>query len=74
MILVALALEYEAVALREANRFGLPASIVEAIIHMLVLRSVQPAIRFRLRPALSDPDDGLYWSWQSRVRRIACDV
>lgn len=57
MLSVALVLEYEAVAKREASRLGLSMAIVDAIIDMMCRKSVQPLIRFRLRPALRDPDD-----------------
>jgi putative PIN family toxin of toxin-antitoxin system len=57
IVSVALILEYEAVATREAGRLGLAEWVVEGIVDMFCRLGSQHAIRFRLRPALSDPDD-----------------
>jgi putative PIN family toxin of toxin-antitoxin system len=54
---VALILEYEEVAKREASRLGLADWVVESIVDMMCQLGSQHAIRFRLRPALRDPDD-----------------
>ena len=54
---VALALEYEAIGKREANKLGIPESAIDDIVDMLCERSRHHAVPFRLRPALSDPDD-----------------
>jgi predicted nucleic acid-binding protein len=54
---VALILEYEAIARREAGRLGLPDWIVEGIVDMFCLVGSQHGIRFRPRPALRDPGD-----------------
>jgi predicted nucleic acid-binding protein len=56
-ISVALALEYEAVGKREANRLGIPDSVIDDIVDMLCQTSRHHAIHFRLRPELRDPDD-----------------
>jgi putative PIN family toxin of toxin-antitoxin system len=57
MVSVALILEYEAVARREAGRLGLADWVVESIVDMFCRIESQHAIRFRLRPALRDPSD-----------------
>jgi len=54
---VALILEYEEVAKREARRIALEEWAVESIIDMFCRFGSQHAIRFRLRPALRDPND-----------------
>jgi predicted nucleic acid-binding protein len=54
---LALILEYEEVATREAARISLPEWVVESIIDMFCLLGSQHAIRFRLRPAVRDPND-----------------
>jgi putative PIN family toxin of toxin-antitoxin system len=54
---VALALEYEAIGKREANKLGIPDSAIDDIVDMLCKRSPHHAIHFRLRPELPDPDD-----------------
>jgi putative PIN family toxin of toxin-antitoxin system len=56
-ISVALALEYEAVGKREAQKLGIPDSAIDDIVDMLCETSQHHAIHFRLRPELSDPDD-----------------
>ena len=56
-ISVALALEYEAVGKREAQKLGIPDSAIDDIVDVLCERSQHHAIHFRLRPELSDPDD-----------------
>jgi len=57
IISVALILEYEEVANREAGRLGLPNWAVESIVDMFCRFGARQNIRFRLRPALTDPDD-----------------
>ncbi|MBZ5725480.1 MAG: PIN domain-containing protein [Acidobacteriia bacterium] len=57
IVSVALILEYEEVAKREASRLGLADWVVESIVDMFCRLGSQPAIRFRLRPALRDPGD-----------------
>ena len=57
VVSVALILEYEEVATREAMRLGLPEWVVESIIDTFCRLGARQAIRFRLRPALLDPDD-----------------
>jgi putative PIN family toxin of toxin-antitoxin system len=54
---VALILEYEEVAKREAARLGLADWVVESIIDTFCRVGLRHAIRFRLRPLLRDPDD-----------------
>ena len=54
---VALALEYEAIGKREANKLRIPVSAIDDIVDMLCRTSRHHAIHFRLRPELSDPDD-----------------
>src|SRR5579863_7751911 len=54
---VALALEYEAIGKREANKLGIPDSAINDIVDMLCRKSRHHAIHFRLRPELPDPDD-----------------
>jgi putative PIN family toxin of toxin-antitoxin system len=57
IVSVALILEYEEVAKREASRLGLAEWVVENIIDMFCRLGSQHTIRFRLRPVLRDPDD-----------------
>jgi putative PIN family toxin of toxin-antitoxin system len=57
IVSVALILEYEEVAKREAGRLGLSEWVVENILDMFCRVGSQHAIRFRLRPLLRDPDD-----------------
>ena len=57
IVSVALILEYEEVARREAGRLGLPEWVVEDIIDMFCRLGSRHTIRFRLRPVLRDPDD-----------------
>ena len=59
-ISVALALEYEAVGKREAQKLGIPGSAIDDIVDVLCERSQHHAIHFRLRPELSDPGDELF--------------
>lgn len=54
---VALALEYEAVGKREAQKLGIPDSVIDDIVDVLCERSQHHAVHFRLRPELPDPDD-----------------
>jgi putative PIN family toxin of toxin-antitoxin system len=54
---VALALEYEAVGKREAQKLGIPASAIDDIVDMFCKTSRHHAVHFRLRPELPDPDD-----------------
>ncbi len=56
-ISVALALEYEAVGKREAQKLGIPDSAVDDIVDVLCETSQPHAVHFRLRPELPDPDD-----------------
>jgi predicted nucleic acid-binding protein len=56
-ISVALALEYEAVGKREAQKLGIPDSAIDDIVDLLCETSQHHAVHFRLRPELSDPDD-----------------
>ena len=57
VVSVALILEYQAVATREASRLGLADWVVESIVDMFCRLGSRHAIRFRLRPALRDPGD-----------------
>ena len=57
IVSVALILEYEAVATREADRLGLAGWVVQSIVDMFCRLGSRHAIRFRLRPALKDPGD-----------------
>ncbi len=57
IVSVALVLEYEEVAMREAGRLGLADWVVDSIIDMFCRLGARHTIRFRLRPALGDPDD-----------------
>ncbi|MGC9948512.1 MAG: putative toxin-antitoxin system toxin component, PIN family [Bryobacteraceae bacterium] len=57
IVSVALILEYEAVARREAGRLGVSDWVVDSIVDMFCRLGSQHAIRFRLRPALRDPGD-----------------
>jgi putative PIN family toxin of toxin-antitoxin system len=54
---VALALEYEMVGKREANKLGIPGSAVDDIVDTLCGISRHHAVRFRLRPEIPDPND-----------------
>lgn len=54
---VALVLEYDEVATREAARLGLDPWVPESVIDMFCQSGSQHAIHFRLRPTLQDPDD-----------------
>ncbi|MGO9259798.1 MAG: putative toxin-antitoxin system toxin component, PIN family [Bryobacteraceae bacterium] len=57
IVSVALILEYEEILRREADRLGLAEWVVESMIDMFCRLGSQHAVRFRLRPALRDPDD-----------------
>jgi putative PIN family toxin of toxin-antitoxin system len=57
VVSVALILEYEEVAKREASRLGLAGWVVESIVDMMCRQGSQHQIRFRLRPILRDADD-----------------
>src|ERR1035438_8742065 len=57
VVSLALVLEYEEVTKREAKRLGLAEWAVENILDMFCRFGSQQAIRFRLRPAVGDPDD-----------------
>src|SRR5947207_5436846 len=57
IISVALVLEYEEVARREAGRLGLADWVVDGIVDMFCRVGSQHGIRFRLRPSLQDADD-----------------
>jgi putative PIN family toxin of toxin-antitoxin system len=57
IVSVALILEYEEVAKREAHRLGIAEWVVDDVVDMFCRVGSQQAIRFRLRPALKDPDD-----------------
>ncbi len=57
VISVALILEYEAVAVREAERLNIRTQTVEAIIRAFCFYGRETPIYFRLRPLLPDPDD-----------------
>lgn len=57
LISVPLLLEYEAVALREAERLNIPTQAVEAIIRAFCFFGRETPIYFRLRPSLPDPGD-----------------
>ena len=52
-----LALEYEAVGKREAQRLGIHPSAIDDIVDRLCEVSQHHAIHFRLRPELTDPGD-----------------
>lgn len=54
---VALLLEYEAIASRHAQALHLPQWVVDAILNQICLHAHFQSIRFRVRPALPDPDD-----------------
>ncbi len=54
---VALALEYEMVGKREANKLGIPYSAVDDIVDTLCGISRHHAVHFRLRPEVPDPND-----------------
>jgi predicted nucleic acid-binding protein len=54
---VALALEYEAVGKREAEKPGIPLAAIDDIVDMLCRTSRHHAVRFRLRPEAPDADD-----------------
>ncbi|HXM42356.1 MAG TPA: putative toxin-antitoxin system toxin component, PIN family [Bryobacteraceae bacterium] len=57
LISVPLILEYEAVGKREAERLGLPASTVDAIVRAFCSLGRETDVYFRLRPFLPDPGD-----------------
>ena len=57
IVSVAPIFEYEAVAKRDAGRLGLAEWVVESVVAMFCRLGSQHAIRFRLQPALRDPDD-----------------
>ena len=57
LISVPLILEYEAVGKREAERAGLPASAVDAIVRTFCFVGRETDVYFRLRPFLPDPGD-----------------
>jgi putative PIN family toxin of toxin-antitoxin system len=57
IVSVALILEYESVAKREACRLGLAEWVVDSIVDMFCRLGSRHAIRFRLRPVLRDPND-----------------
>jgi len=57
IISVALVLEYDEVAKREARRLELADWVVDNIVDSFCRFGSQQAVWFRLRPALSDPDD-----------------
>ena len=57
LISVPLVLEYEAVGKREAERLGIPASTVEAIVRAFCFLGRETDVYFRLRPFLPDPGD-----------------
>jgi predicted nucleic acid-binding protein len=42
---------------REGSKLGIPESAIDDIVDVLCERSRHHAVHFRLRPALSDPDD-----------------
>ena len=53
----ALLLEYEAVAVREAQNFWLQPDLVEDVLDYLCANAQEHAISFRWRPFLPDPND-----------------
>ena len=53
----ALLLEYEAVAVREAQNFWLQPDLVEDVLDFLCANAQEHAISFRWRPFLPDPND-----------------
>jgi putative PIN family toxin of toxin-antitoxin system len=53
----ALLLEYEAVAVREAQHFWLQPHLVEDVLDYLCANAQEHAISFRWRPFLPDPND-----------------
>ncbi len=57
VISVPLILEYEAVAKRENASLKIPEEAIEAVLRAFCFYGQQPAIHFRLRPALPDPRD-----------------
>ena len=57
LISVPLILEYEAVGKREAERVGLPASAIDAIVRTFCFVGRETDVYFRLRPLLPDPGD-----------------
>jgi putative PIN family toxin of toxin-antitoxin system len=57
LISVPLVLEYEAIGKREAERLGIPASTVDAIVRAFCFTGRQINVHFRLRPFLPDPGD-----------------
>lgn len=73
-ISVALVLEYEEVATREALRLGLESWVVESTIDMMCRVASQHTIRFRLRPALPDPDDASRADAESTRLGVVADL
>lgn len=57
LISVPLILEYEAVGKREAERLGIPASTVDAIVRAFCFIGRETSVHFRVRPFLPDPGD-----------------
>jgi putative PIN family toxin of toxin-antitoxin system len=57
VVSVALALEYEEIANRQATLLGLDEWVIESIIDMICKEGVHQSIRFRVRPALKDCSD-----------------
>lgn len=53
----ALILEYEAVGKREAERLGIPAATVDAIVSAFCFAGRETNVHFRVRPVLPDPGD-----------------
>lgn len=53
----ALLLEYEAVAVREAQNLWLQPSLIEDVLNYVCANAQETAISFRWRPFLPDPDD-----------------
>jgi len=49
--------EYEAVAVREAQRLWLQPNLVEDVLDYLCANAQEHAISFRWRPLLPDPND-----------------
>ena len=57
LISVPLILEYEAVGKREAERLGIPAATVDAIVSAFCFAGRETNVHFRVRPVLPDPGD-----------------
>jgi putative PIN family toxin of toxin-antitoxin system len=57
IVSVALILEYEEVARREARRLGLADWVVDNIVDTFCGLGSRHTVRFRLRPVFRDPDD-----------------